>query len=60
MFSKKTAPQDTVPDQIDSAGSQSEGEVIDTGFKEVKTNDAVFGEITEGGPNYRAVSIDSH
>lgn len=46
-------PHNDLSDQIERAASRSEGEVIDT---EVKTSDAVFGNITDGGPNYRNVS----
>ncbi|KAH0601780.1 hypothetical protein MHUMG1_00659 [Metarhizium humberi] len=45
-------PHNDLSDQIERAASRSEGEVIDT---EVKTSDAVFGNITDGGPNYRNV-----
>jgi hypothetical protein len=46
-----------VSDQIQRSPSESEGEVLDS---EVKTNDAVFGNITDKGPNYRNVRIDSY
>ncbi|KID93116.1 Amino acid transporter, transmembrane, partial [Metarhizium majus ARSEF 297] len=45
-------PHNALSDQIEPAASRSEGEVIDT---EVKTSDAVFGNITDEGPNYRNV-----
>lgn len=46
-------PHNMLADEIERSPSQSEGEVLDT---EVKTNDAVFGNITDDGPNYRNVS----
>ncbi|OAQ60695.1 amino acid transporter [Pochonia chlamydosporia 170] len=45
-------PHNMLADEIERSPSQSEGEVLDT---EVKTNDAVFGNITDDGPNYRNV-----
>ncbi|KHN99042.1 Amino acid transporter, transmembrane [Metarhizium album ARSEF 1941] len=46
-------PHYSLPDQIEPAASRSEGEVLDA---DVKTDDAVFGNITDAGPNYRNVS----
>ncbi|EXU94623.1 transmembrane amino acid transporter [Metarhizium robertsii] len=51
-MSKTSQDPHNLSDQIEPAASRSEREVIDT---EVKTSDAVFGNITDDGPNYRNV-----